>query len=70
MKEDKLAEWKKNGDYHKRSLEDTGMFHYKQLLNSKLTLHDHNAHVGETLVNVKAINKVIKLGMPIHQQIN
>ncbi|WP_190319929.1 hypothetical protein [Candidatus Enterovibrio escicola] len=46
------------------------MFHYKQLLNSKLTLHDHNAHVGETLVNVKAINKVIKLGMPIHQQIN
>ncbi|PCS24269.1 hypothetical protein [Candidatus Enterovibrio escicola] len=40
LKEDKLAEWKKDRDYHKRSLAKTAMFRYKELLNPKLTLRD------------------------------
>ncbi len=64
LKEDKLVEWKKDRSYHKRSLVETAMFRYKKLLSPKLTLRDYNAQVGE------ALNKGLRLGMPIRQQIN
>ncbi|RSD31285.1 hypothetical protein [Vibrio pectenicida] len=38
-------------------------------LNPKLALHDDNTQVGEVLVNVKAINKVIGLSMPVSCQV-
>ena len=44
------------------------MYLYKQLVSPKLTLRAYNAQVGEALAGVKAINKVIGLGMPIRQQ--
>ncbi|PCS22087.1 Mobile element protein (plasmid) [Candidatus Enterovibrio escicola] len=56
--------------YHKRSLSETALFHYKQLLSSKLTLRDYNAQVGEVLANMKAMNKFIRLRIPVRQQIN
>ncbi|PCS24142.1 Mobile element protein [Candidatus Enterovibrio escicola] len=56
--------------YHKRSLAETAMFHYKQLLSSKLTLRDYNVQVSEALVNMTAINKVRRLDIPVRQQIN
>ncbi|PCS22080.1 hypothetical protein BTN49_2346 [Candidatus Enterovibrio escicola] len=31
---------------------------------------DYKAKVGEALANVKAMNKVIRLGMPVYQQTN
>ncbi|PCS21162.1 Mobile element protein [Candidatus Enterovibrio escicola] len=40
LKEDKLAEWKRIRVYHKRSLTETAIFRYKQLLSSKLTLRN------------------------------
>ncbi|PCS22181.1 Mobile element protein [Candidatus Enterovibrio escicola] len=40
------------------------------MLSPKLTLRNYNAQVSEALVNVKAINKVIKRGMPVYQQTN
>ncbi|PCS21875.1 Mobile element protein [Candidatus Enterovibrio escicola] len=46
------------------------MFRYKQFLSPQLTLRDYNAQVSEALVNVKAMNKVLRLGIPIHQQTN
>ena len=39
------------------------MYRYKQLISSKLGLRVHNAQVGEVVASVKAINKVIGLGM-------
>ncbi|PCS23491.1 Mobile element protein [Candidatus Enterovibrio escicola] len=33
----------------------------------KLTLCDYNAQVGEALANMKAMNKVIRLGVPVRQ---
>ncbi len=57
-------------DYHKRSLAETAMFRYKQLLNPKLTFHNYNAKISGALANMKAMNKVIRLSMPIRQQIN
>ncbi len=46
--------------YHKRSLVETAIFRYKQLLSPKLTLRDYHSQVGEALANVKAMNKVSK----------
>ncbi|PCS21784.1 Mobile element protein [Candidatus Enterovibrio escicola] len=46
------------------------MFRYKQLLNLKLTLRNYKAQVNEALANVKAMNKVLKLSIPVRQQTN
>ena len=43
------------------------MSRYKQLTNAKLTLRVYNGQVGEALANVKAMNKVTRLGMPVRQ---
>ena len=40
------------------------MFRYKTLTSGTLSLRSYNAQVGEVYANVKAINKVIRLGMP------
>ncbi|PCS23532.1 Mobile element protein [Candidatus Enterovibrio escicola] len=40
------------------------------MLRPKLTLRNYNAQISESLANVKAINKVIRFGMPLRQQIN
>lgn len=64
LKAGALNQWKRENDYHQRSLSETAMYRYKQLLSPKLALRDYNAQVGEALANVKAMNKVIRLGMP------
>ncbi|AZQ11529.1 hypothetical protein STH12_02451 [Shewanella khirikhana] len=39
------------------------MYRYKQLISPTLTLRDYNAQVGEALAGVKAMNKMLSLGM-------
>lgn len=68
LKSNQLAQWKQDNGYHQRSLSETAMYRYKQLVSPKLSLRDYNAQVGEALAGVKAINKVIELGMPIRKQ--
>ncbi|MEZ8439477.1 IS5 family transposase, partial [Vibrio splendidus] len=51
--------------YHYRSISETAMSRYKGLTSGKLSLRCYNAQVGEIMANVKAINKVIGLGMPV-----
>jgi hypothetical protein len=70
LKNDALKQWKKDNDYHQRSLSKTGMYRYKQLNNAKLSLRNDNAQVGEVLAGVKVMNKVIGLGMPVRQAVN
>jgi glycine cleavage system H lipoate-binding protein len=65
LKAGHLEEWKRETDYHQRSLSEIGMYQYKQLLSPKLAQRDCNVQVGEALANVKAMNEVIKLGMPV-----
>ncbi len=57
-------------NYHQRSLFETAMYRYKQLISAKLSLCDYNGQVGEALAGVKALNKVIRLGMPVRQTIS
>jgi hypothetical protein len=57
LKTKQLAQWKLDNAYHLRSLSETAMHRYKQLLSPKLSLRDYNVQVGEALAGVKAINK-------------
>lgn len=65
-----IKQWKQENDYHQRSLSETAMYRYKQLISQKLSLRDYNGQVGEALAGVKVMNKVIGLGMPIRQRVN
>lgn len=65
LKSDTLAQWKINSGYHDRSLSETAMSRYKGLTSGQLSLRRYNAQVGEALANVKAMNKVLELGMPV-----
>jgi len=58
-----LAQWKQENGYHLRSLSETAMYRYKQLICPKLSLRDYNAQVGEALAGVKPTNKVIPIGL-------
>lgn len=64
-----LAKWKRDNDYHQRSISETAMYRYRQLNSATLSLRSYNAQVGEILAGVKVMNKVIRLGMPIRNEV-
>ena len=64
LKAGELKQWKADTGYHDRSLSATAMYKYKTLTSGTLSLRSYNVQVGEVYANVKAINKVIRLGMP------
>ena len=65
LKNGTITKWKAESGYHYRSISETAMSRYKGLTSGKLSLRCYNAQVGEIMANVKAINKVIGLGMPV-----
>ncbi|USD32099.1 MULTISPECIES: IS5 family transposase [Vibrio] len=65
LKNGTISEWKAQSGYHYRSISETAMSRYKGLTSGKLSLRCYNAQVGGIMANVKAINKVIGLGMPV-----
>lgn len=65
-----LPEWKSTSGYHQRSLAETAMSRYKQLVSPKLSLRSYNGQIGEVLAGVKVMNKVIGLGMPVLQPVS
>ncbi|MGL4734449.1 MAG: transposase [Enterovibrio sp.] len=70
LKSGQLEKWKHEMGYHQRSRSETAMYRYKQLLSPKLTRRDYRAQVGAALANVKEMNKVIGLGMPMSYRVN
>lgn len=70
LKAGELKQWKKNSSYHQRSIAETAMYRFKQLIGPKLSLRDYNAQVGEILADVKVMNKLIGFGMPVRQPVN
>lgn len=70
LKSGEMKEWKVESGYHKRSISETAMFRYKQLINGKLSLRNYNAQVGEALAGVWALNKICGLGMPERKETN
>ena len=68
LKAGQLKEWKVEEGYHERSLSETAMYRYKQLFSGKLSLRIYNAQYGEIMANIKSMNKISALGMPIRQR--
>lgn len=65
LKNGTITEWETQSGYHYRSISETAMSRYKGLTSGRLSLRCYNAQVGEIMANVKAINKIIRLGMPV-----
>jgi len=65
LRDGTISEWKTESGYHYRSISGTAMSRYKGLTSGELSLRCYNAQVGEIMANVKAIHKVIGLGMPV-----
>lgn len=70
LKAGELPQWKLDSGYHQRSLAETAMYRFKQLIGPKLSLRSYNGQVGEALAGVKVMNKLIGLGMPVRQPMN
>ncbi|ASI22517.1 IS5-like element ISAs4 family transposase [Aeromonas salmonicida] len=67
MRKEGLAHWKKISGYHRRSLAETAMFRFKQLMAGQITLRKYNGQVGEVMAYVSAINKLNTLGLPVRK---
>ena len=59
-----LAHWKKISGYHRRSLAETTMYRFKQLLAGKISLRNYKGQVGKAMGHVCAMNKLNTLGLP------
>lgn len=70
LKAGELKQWKKDSGYHQRSIAETAMYRFKQLIGPTLSLRNYNAQVGEILAGVKVMNKLMGLGMPVRQPVN
>ena len=70
LKAGELTQWKKESGYYRRSIAETAMYRFKQIIGPKLSLRNYNAQMGEILADVKVMNKLIGLGMPVRQPVN
>jgi hypothetical protein len=61
--------WKRSSGYHRRSLAETALYRYKQLINPKLASRDFDRQAVEAGAGVAVINKMNSLGMPIRAMV-
>ena len=64
-----MGQWKRETQYHKRSLAETGMWRYKSLTGDKLRFRDYDAQVSEAEARVAVLNKMTHLGMPVSEML-
>lgn len=68
IKEVGRAQWKKEEDYHKRSLGEVVMFRYKTIIGDKLMSRKFENEVVEVKIACLILNIMTKLGMPISKK--
>ncbi len=59
--------WKGGSGHHRRSLAETAMSRFKQLLAGKPSLRNYNNQVGKVMTYVCAMNKLNLLGLPVRK---
>lgn len=59
-----LKEWKKEKDYHKRSLNEVAMFRYKTTFGGELSARKLENQETEVLLGCKVLNRFAQMGMP------
>lgn len=57
-------QWKIEGDYHRRSLSETGMFRLKTIFGDRVSARMFATQRTQLLIRCKALNRMTALGMP------
>ena len=58
------AKWKREANYHRRSLAETGVFRFKQIFTDKLQSRNQENQFQEMIIKCAALNRMTHLGMP------
>ena len=58
------AEWKRQSDYHRRSIAETTMFRFKQIFGDSLNAILFESQAAEAFIKCNVLNKMTSLGMP------
>ena len=58
------AKWKRESDYHRRSLAETTMFRLKCIFGGKLSSRQFDNQAGELLLQCAALNRMIQICQP------
>ena len=58
------AEWKRESNYHRRSLAETAMFRMKTLFGAELSSRTMERQQTEAAIRCRALNQMTQLGMP------
>lgn len=61
-----LAHWKKKNNYHRRSLAETAMYRFKQLLSGHVQAKTMDRQSREIGIKCSILNKMTRLGMPAY----
>ena len=64
MEEVGRAEWKKEANYHQRSLSETAMFRYKTIFGPTHYSRKLETQRQENKIKIKALNQMSVHGMP------
>ncbi|MBA3692776.1 MAG: IS5 family transposase [Acidobacteria bacterium] len=56
--------WKREANYHRRSLAETGVFRFKQIFTDKLQSRNQDNQFQEMIIKCAAMNRMTHLGMP------
>jgi len=60
--------WKKQSQYHRRSLSETAMMRFKTIFGPTLYSRKINKQKTEAAIKIKCLNKMTALGMPVSQK--
>lgn len=63
-----LKYWKKKHNYHRRSLAETAMFRFKQLVGDKVSARTLLRQATEIGIKCQIINQITQLGMPSYSK--
>jgi len=63
------TEWKKEANYHKRSLSEVAMFRYKTIIGDKIMSRKFENESIEVRIGCLILNEMTKLGMPISRKV-
>jgi len=58
------AKWKREANYHQRSLAETGVFRFKTVFTDKLQSRKQDNQFQEMIIKCAALNRMTHLGMP------
>lgn len=58
------AKWKRESQYHRRSLAETTMFRLKMIFGERVAAHGFDGQTAQMLVRCAVLNRMTHLGMP------